>query len=110
MYRLPRTLAVISGLVAWMITGSAAQDTQESPSWVGGVQDDLATRLSPAAKIFFPGSSEFELASRRWSVLEAPIVNVAIVPGTAQDVAETVSFHSFPLVSRQGCSVRSMAV
>ncbi|KAK2761671.1 hypothetical protein FQN54_001499 [Arachnomyces sp. PD_36] len=60
--------------------------------WVDTIEKDLASKLSPAAKIYLPGSDDFETASTRWSVLEAPKVNVVVVPGTADDVSETIQF------------------
>ncbi|GES66583.1 FAD-dependent oxygenase [Aspergillus terreus] len=54
--------------------------------------DQLKAKLSSAAKIYCPGSTEFEQASTRWSVLDAPEVNVVVVPGTEHDVVETVKF------------------
>lgn len=56
----------------------------------GDVEGELIGNLSDAAKVYLPGSDEFDTASTRWSVLEAPKVNVVVVPGTADDVAETV--------------------
>jgi hypothetical protein len=51
---------------------------------------ELGEKLSSTGKIYFPGSTEFEQASTRWSVLDAPKVNVVVVPGTENDVVETV--------------------
>lgn len=51
---------------------------------------ELGGKLSSTGKIYFPGSTEFEQASTRWSVLDAPKVNVVVVPGTENDVVETV--------------------
>lgn len=51
---------------------------------------ELGAKLSRTGKIYFPGSTEFEQASTRWSVLETPTVNVVVVPGTENDVVETV--------------------
>jgi hypothetical protein len=50
----------------------------------------LAEQLSSSAKVYFPGSSGFKDATTRWSALEEPKVNVIVVPGTENDVAETV--------------------
>jgi hypothetical protein len=61
----------------------------------------LQDKLSSTAKIYFPGSTEFVEASVRWSNLHAPTVNVVVVPGTEQDVSETVGSRTltvtFPL-------------
>ncbi|PLN80621.1 putative FAD-dependent oxygenase [Aspergillus taichungensis] len=52
----------------------------------------LGEKLSSTGKIYCPGSTEFEEASTRWSILDAPKVNVVVVPGTENDVVETVKF------------------
>ncbi|KAH8664915.1 hypothetical protein BGZ61DRAFT_522812 [Ilyonectria robusta] len=52
----------------------------------------LGKKLSKAAMVYYPGSTEFELASKRWSVLDAPTVNIVVVPATENDVVETVKF------------------
>lgn len=51
---------------------------------------ELGKKLSSSAKIYYPGSEQFEEASARWSVLDEPQVNVVVVPGTENDVVETV--------------------
>lgn len=51
---------------------------------------ELGEKLSSTGKIYFPGSAEFEQATARWSVLDVPKVNVVVVPGTENDVVETV--------------------
>ncbi|KAH7139584.1 hypothetical protein B0J13DRAFT_586213 [Dactylonectria estremocensis] len=53
---------------------------------------NLGKKLSKAAMVYYPGSDEFELASKRWSVLDAPKVNIVVVPATENDVVETVKF------------------
>lgn len=52
----------------------------------------LEDSLSSTAKVYFPGSSGFTNATTRWSVLEEPKVNVVVVPGTENDVVETVKY------------------
>jgi hypothetical protein len=56
---------------------------------------DLQAKLSSSAKIYYPNTTEFEAASARWSLLDEPTVNVVVVPGTENDVAETVSAFVF---------------
>jgi hypothetical protein len=51
---------------------------------------ELGEKLSSTGKIYFPGSTGFEQATARWSVLDTPKVNVVVVPGTENDVVETV--------------------
>lgn len=77
-------------LTAWAAV--AAANTLQGNCPIG--DDDLkqfGNRLSSTAKIYFPGSSGFTNATTRWSALEEPKVNVVVVPGTENDVAETVS-------------------
>ncbi|CAI7676577.1 unnamed protein product [Penicillium pancosmium] len=52
----------------------------------------FAKSLSRTAEVYYPGSSGFENVTTRWSVLEEPKVNVVVVPGTENDVAETVKY------------------
>ncbi|CAH0000578.1 unnamed protein product [Clonostachys byssicola] len=65
----------------------------------------LQDKLSATAKIYFPGSTEFVEASVRWSNLHAPTVNVVVVPGTEQDVSETIKFankQNIPFLAYNG--------
>lgn len=55
----------------------------------------LEARLSSSAKIYTNGTAEFEEASSRWSVLDAPKVSIVVVPGTENDVVETVCLFLF---------------
>ncbi|GAO13091.1 uncharacterized protein UV8b_03469 [Ustilaginoidea virens] len=57
-----------------------------------GEARELQARLSPGAKVYFPGSQGFNDSSRRWSSLDPPTVNVVVVPATEQDVAATVKY------------------
>ena len=88
-------MEVITAVASWVIS-SACLSVPVARNWLGGNLrqiDDLAElgkKLSPTAKVYYPGSEDFEEASARWSVLDAPRVNVVVVPGTENDVAETV--------------------
>ena len=100
------TIGVFAALATWATT--AAAHTVHAPiarnlvdgicprgaDWVNDVEGELAGKLSPTAKIYLPGSDEFDAASARWSALEAPKVNVVVVAGIPDDVAVTVSFSS----------------
>ncbi|PGH03423.1 hypothetical protein AJ80_08671 [Polytolypa hystricis UAMH7299] len=92
MHRL--TIEVITAMCAWAISavGQSVSTGRLCPQ--GGPYNmiELVKKLSPAARIYCPGTEEFEEASIRWSVLEEPKVNVIVVPGTVDDVAETVKF------------------
>lgn len=101
---------VVALLTAWAIpsTGVAtplARDIHGAKCPEGDPDlTELAKRLSSTGKIYCPGSTEFEEASTRWSILDAPKVNVVVVPGTENDVVETVCGSSrlllmiFPVV------------
>ncbi|KAM0229019.1 hypothetical protein ACHAPO_010296 [Fusarium lateritium] len=52
----------------------------------------LSKELSASAKVYFPGSEDFEAASKRWSNLDTPTVNIVAVPATENDVVEIVKF------------------
>lgn len=52
---------------------------------------ELSEKLSSSAKAYYPGTDEFKAANERWSNLDVPTVNIVVVPGTENDVVETVS-------------------
>ncbi|RBR04649.1 uncharacterized protein FIESC28_11514 [Fusarium coffeatum] len=52
----------------------------------------LSKELSSSAKVYFPGSDEFDAASKRWSNLDTPSVNIVVVPATENDVVEIVKY------------------
>lgn len=64
---------------------------------------ELGKKLSNTGKIYCPGSTKFEEASTRWSILDAPKVNVVVVPGTENDVVETVCWLFSALVYNISC-------
>jgi hypothetical protein len=89
-------MEVITAAVAWALA-SASESVPVVSNWLGAFSrrqtvdlTGLAGKLSATAKIYHPGSEGFEAASTRWSVLDEPTVNVVVVPGTENDVAETV--------------------
>ncbi|KAK2058632.1 FAD-binding domain-containing protein [Colletotrichum caudatum] len=66
---------------------------------------ELGERLSSTTKIYEPGTPEFIEASLRWSNLNPPRPNLVVVPGTENDVAETVKFaneKSVPFLAYNG--------
>ncbi|WQF82340.1 Putative FAD-binding domain, PCMH-type, FAD-binding, type PCMH, subdomain 2 [Colletotrichum destructivum] len=93
MYRLK--IKVFTALAAWTIT-SACLNVPVARQLLGGIcardTADLGERLSPTAKIYQPGTAEFIAASTRWSNLNPPKPNLVVVPGTENDVVETVKF------------------
>ncbi|KEZ42841.1 FAD-dependent oxygenase [Scedosporium apiospermum] len=84
-----------TALVAWAATALAYPKVRSAlRGSCPGLEDiqALGRKLSSTAHIYFPGSDEFVLASKRWSQLEAPKVDIVVVPGTERDVSETVIF------------------
>lgn len=94
-------------MAAWVVT-SAGLTIPVSDDGVGAIcpRGDadfakLGQQLSSTAQIFFPGSTEFTLATTRWSNLDTPTVNVVVVAGTANDVSLTVClFYSVGFCNR----------
>ncbi|KAL5360111.1 FAD binding domain protein [Aspergillus floccosus] len=87
------TLLAAWAIPAACVTVPIARDISGTPCPQGDPNlGQLKAKLSSTAKIYCPGTTEFEQASARWSVLDAPKVNVAVVPGTEHDVVETVKF------------------
>lgn len=87
---------LLTAIAAWasIVVGSSLQGI--CPSSDVDLKD-FEKSLSSTAKIYCPGSSGFKNVTTRWSVLEEPKVNVVVVPGTENDVAETVSSAIHPL-------------
>lgn len=87
-------MEVLTAVAAWAIT-SACLSVPVARQLLGGICQrdtaELGNRLSANAKIYQPGSAEFDAASIRWSNLKAPTVNLVVVPATENDVAEAVS-------------------
>lgn len=90
-------MEVVAAVAAWALT-SACTSLPAVRDLVPGLcprdideAQALQSSLSPGAKVYFPGSPEFDDASTRWSTLSPPTVNVVVVAATAKDVSETVS-------------------
>ncbi|CCF44955.1 FAD binding domain-containing protein [Colletotrichum higginsianum] len=101
-------MKVFTALAAWTVT-SACLNVPVARQLLGGIcardTADLGERLSPTAKIYQPGTAEFITASTRWSNLNAPKPNLVVVPGTENDVVETVKFaneKSLPFLAYNG--------
>ncbi|KAH6896807.1 hypothetical protein B0T10DRAFT_526182 [Thelonectria olida] len=87
-------IKAVTALAGWAVAVSAGVP-EHLNSLRGSCPIDasgLGEQLSRAAKIYCPGSSEFEKASTRWSALKAPKVNVVVVPSIEGDVAKTVKY------------------
>ncbi|POS69298.1 hypothetical protein DHEL01_v212307 [Diaporthe helianthi] len=66
----------------------------------------LVPRLSPTARVIYPNdTAAFDVATSRWSSYETPTISVVVVPGTEDDVAETVKFaakFNIPFLAANG--------
>jgi hypothetical protein len=92
-------LQVITAVAAWAVTSACQSLPVTRNLWSRDVDfKALSEKLSSTAKVYYPGSNEFEEASSRWSNLEIPTVNIVVVPSTENDVVETVSFCILYLV------------
>lgn len=56
----------------------------------GNIATNLGPRLSTGATISFPGSTNFDIATTRWSALDSPNITVVVEVTNEDDVAETV--------------------
>jgi hypothetical protein len=86
------SIRLLAALAAWTVTATCAATPVVSSDAAGTCSEGLSQlgkKLSKSAKIYCPGSAEFEQATTRWSVLEAPKVNIVVVPGTEEDVVKT---------------------
>ena len=90
-------MEVVTAVAAWAMR-SACENLPTARDLLGGVCppaaidiETLKTKLSPEAKVYWPGEDEFADATTRWSNLELPNINVVVVPGTDEDVSQTVS-------------------
>lgn len=94
MYRFKMEVAMV--IAAWAFA-AVGQSPPLARNGLSGLHSrgnydmtELQAKLSSSAKIYYPNSTEFDDASARWSLLDEPKVNVVVVPGTENDVAETV--------------------
>lgn len=54
------------------------------------VQRQLGPLLSKGASLYFPGNSQYENLTDRWSAYAKPTIAIVLEPGNSQDVATTV--------------------
>ncbi|KAI1496581.1 FAD binding domain protein [Biscogniauxia marginata] len=80
-------------------------------SWLGSLchrridMSDLSSRLSSTAQVYLPGSDGYTKATTRWSNLDTPGVNVAVLPGVEDDIAEIVKYaneKNLPFLAQSG--------
>ncbi|KAI1273196.1 putative FAD-dependent oxygenase [Xylaria sp. FL0933] len=101
-------MEIISAVVAWGLS-TVFQDST-APQWLAptcprNTATELASRLSASAQIYGPGSDGYAEATSRWSVFEAPDINLVAVPGTEDDVAEIVKYanrKNIPFIAVSG--------
>ncbi|KAK7421591.1 hypothetical protein QQX98_002058 [Neonectria punicea] len=89
---------VLTAVAAWVVTSACASLPVRRDALQGNCPrstkdlSKLVKKLSNGTKIYFPGSDDFTTATTRWSVLDAPKVNLVVVPFTENDVVETVKY------------------
>ena len=93
-----KTVAVVA---AWATTSACTEILGRSTVKCDSVRQ-FAKKLSPGAQVYFPGTKEFDTASERWSVLDAPTVNAVVVPATENDVVETVNIFAYSIPMAMG--------
>jgi FAD/FMN-containing dehydrogenase len=91
-------LAAVAAWAACALCRSLPADTTNQCAILGqlcpaqGVDDALKRRLSPRARIYYPGTSEFNQSTTRWSTRDAPLITITVEPATENDVVETVQY------------------
>lgn len=64
---------------------------------------DPAREWSEGTTVAFPGSSEFEDATERWTIFRPPTYSAAIRPGTEEDIGKVVCvqkpYHPVVIIS-----------
>ncbi|KAI0198019.1 FAD binding domain protein [Astrocystis sublimbata] len=89
-------MEVATALLAWALACTCRNLPASNNLWGICPRQDIAgglkQRLSANAQIFVPGSGGYAQATNRWSVLDAPDINIVIVPSVENDVAEIVKY------------------
>lgn len=85
-------LQAIVAVATWVIGTSATPDDGTSQPDMMDVKQALGEKLSSHAEILLPSSKGYDNATKRWSLLEEPQVNIVAVPATEDDVVQIVSF------------------
>ncbi|XXH05698.1 glutathione S- transferase, nitrogen catabolite repression regulator [Hypoxylon texense] len=89
-------MEVAAAVASWAIS-AACQNIPTNSLFAGFCSrsidvEELAGRLSAGAGVYAPGTETFNQATSRWSSLNAPGVDVVVVPSVESDVAETVKY------------------
>lgn len=85
-------LAAIFSVFPLVSSGPAPVDLLPRTPASGIDVGSLAQNLSKNTQIYVPDDSEFKTYTVRWSNLEAPTVNVVILPDTEADVSQIVCY------------------
>ncbi|KAI0108551.1 FAD binding domain protein [Nemania sp. FL0031] len=96
-------MEIATAVLAWAIS-STCRNLPASNNLFGicprqNLGSELQARLSANAQVYYPDSSDFATATKRWSVLDAPQVNIVVVPSTEEDVATIVQFANSQNIS-----------
>lgn len=88
-------LQAVTAVAAWAVVSVCQSLPGTRTIWSRDTDyKELSEKLSTSAKAYYPSSDEFKQANTRWSNLKVPTVNIVIVPGTENDVVETVRFYA----------------
>ena len=70
-------------------------------------RNELLPKLSSAARLSFPGESQFEEFTTRYSDYNRPTFSLSVAPATAEDAVEAVGlrFYSFELLLIQASQI-----
>lgn len=96
-------IAVATAATAWALglVGSLPERLQYPFMRQSGIltTPELASQLSPQARIHYPGSRGFDLATDRWNTWKNPHVDIVVEVTTENDVVNTVceQFHALML-------------
>lgn len=85
-------LAAVSSVLPLVSCGPTSGDLNPKTPASGIDVQSFAKYLSKNAQIYVPDDSQFKTYTVRWSNLEAPTVNVVVLPGTEADVSQIVCF------------------
>ncbi|KAI0154909.1 FAD binding domain protein [Xylariaceae sp. FL1272] len=91
-----RKMEIAAAVVAWALTSTCRSLPSSNTLWGLCPRSDpahaLRQSLSPGAQVYLPGTSEYDQATNRWSVRDAPHANIVVVPSVETDVATTVKY------------------
>ncbi|KAF2445831.1 FAD-binding domain-containing protein [Karstenula rhodostoma CBS 690.94] len=98
--------AVASSIIPLVACGPAPAPIPLPTTPASGIDvQAFAKQLSKTAQIFLPNDSQFTTYTVRWSNLDAPTVNVVVLPGNEQDVSKIVQFayqKNIPILAYNG--------